>query len=210
MATRTRIQHYPPNVPLQRPLSEVGWARNLQERLDQHTKHQSSNYLMNMTESICRVKYKDYGIRQYGIFRIFETEHAMLGEILCSRIAQAYTSHGGGFSHHSAGISTPGAYKLGEDVYRNYRIETYDDPEWQQNMQEAAVHFDYLTHKLRELREKELNYAVALANIQQKLTSSAERIEKLNRNLDKLELTISVEASNLEEMVAKKIPDEQS
>ena len=208
--TRTRIQRYPPNVPLQRPLSEVGWAKNLQERLTQHAKHQSSNYLMNLTESICRVKYKDYGIRQYGIFRIFETEHAMLGEILCSRIAQAYTSHGGGFSHHSAGISTPGAYKLGEDVYRNYRIETYDDPEWQQNMKEAAVHFDYLREKLKNSRKMELGYSMELGDRIGEIFSIMKQINELTLRSGELTSTVDDEASTLVEVVAKKIPDEQS
>jgi len=113
-------------------------------------------------------------------------------------------------SHHSAGIRTPGAYKLGEDVYRNYRIETYDSPEWQQNMKEAAVHFDYLREKLKNSREMELEYSMELGDRIGEIFSIMKQINELTLRSGGLASTVDDEASTLAEVVVKKIPDEQS
>ncbi|KAF7915108.1 hypothetical protein EAE99_010304 [Botrytis elliptica] len=89
--------------PLSRPISEVGFASSLQ-RLDQHRKHVSSNYIMNLIEAIFATEGGIYKNHQYVIFNCVEPCHGTFGEILCSRYAQAYSSHGGGFSHFVAGV----------------------------------------------------------------------------------------------------------
>ncbi|KAM3076247.1 hypothetical protein ACMFMG_006245 [Clarireedia jacksonii] len=112
---------------LSHPISEVGYAGDL-SRLDQHAKHQSSNYIMNLVESICRVKFSaKFKNRQYVIFNIKEACDAMFGEIMCTRYAQAYTSHGGGFSHYAAGRSIQSASKVPEEYYKGVQEELRND-----------------------------------------------------------------------------------
>ncbi|KAF7886046.1 hypothetical protein EAF00_010149 [Botryotinia globosa] len=96
--------------PLTRPISEVGFASSLQ-RLDQHRKHVSSNYIMNLIEAIFATEGGVYKNHQYVVFDCIEPCHGRFGEILCSRYAQAYSSHGGGFSHFVAGVSVANSYK---------------------------------------------------------------------------------------------------
>ncbi|TGO90870.1 hypothetical protein BPOR_0048g00190 [Botrytis porri] len=96
--------------PLTRLISEVGFASSLQP-LDQHRKHVSSNYIMNLIEAIFATEGGIYKNHQYIIFDCIEPSHGTFGEILCSRHAQAYSTHGGGFSHFVAGVSVANSYK---------------------------------------------------------------------------------------------------
>lgn len=112
-AVRLRIKTLDPDKPLVRPLCEVGFATTPLERLEQHAKHQSSNYLMNLTDSTCRILYgQRFEIKQFVLFHMFEPVQAAIGEVLFSRISQCYTTYGGGFSHHAAGISTHNVWVL--------------------------------------------------------------------------------------------------
>jgi len=124
---RARLQNEDQQSPLPRPLVEVGYASAL-KRLDQHQKHQSSNYLMNLTEAICKVEFPDFFIKQFVVFHIFDVTHAMFGEIIISRLAQAYVSHGGGFCHFMAGVSHRGAKEMKEVAYRELRQKVFQDP----------------------------------------------------------------------------------
>ncbi|TGO54015.1 hypothetical protein BCON_0114g00260 [Botryotinia convoluta] len=99
--------------PLTRPISEVGFASSLQ-RLDQHRKHVRSNYIMNLIEAIFATEGGIYKNHQYILFDCIEPCHGTFGEILCSRYAQAYSTHGGGFSHFVAGVSVANSYKYEE------------------------------------------------------------------------------------------------
>jgi hypothetical protein len=169
--------------PLARPLSEIGWAKDLEKRLAQHRRHSSSNYLMNLTEAACNTHYGGYRIYQYGIFRVFEEYHAMLGEIMCSRIGQAYISHGGGFSHCAAGISHQGAYQLRETDYRLLRLEVANGPNFVPNMRAETRKTKQVTTDLHDAfnaLEEDTNRTKLLKN----------KIPELYRNIANLETTI--------------------
>jgi hypothetical protein len=111
-ASRQRLDSLPEDVPLARPWAECGYATVPNERLEQHARHSSSNYLMNLTEAICKAKFAGrFYIEQYVVHHIAHHTHAMYGEILASRIALVYTRQGGGFCHFKAGVSHSGAEK---------------------------------------------------------------------------------------------------
>ncbi|KAF7860713.1 hypothetical protein EAF04_008231 [Stromatinia cepivora] len=114
--TRDRLRHSNQDEPLSRPLVKVGYATAL-SRLDEHKNHTGSNYIMNLVEAICKAYFRErWSIKQYVLFKVAHHTHAMFGEILCTRLAQAYTTHGGGFCHHAAGISLGAVHKL-DDLY---------------------------------------------------------------------------------------------
>jgi hypothetical protein len=108
-AARERMEGLPMNEPLVRPWAECGYATYPTERLDQYAKHNSSNYLMNLTDAICRLEFPSYRIRQYVVHHIVHYTHAMYDEILASRVSLAYTTQGGGWCHFRAGVSHRGA-----------------------------------------------------------------------------------------------------
>lgn len=99
------------------PLFEVGYANNTHRRLQQHASHTSSNYIMNLTESICEQEqaiFSNLAIEQIIIYNCFSVEQGALAEI------HSDIYNGGGFSHHPVGINNISAWK------KNPRRETWN------------------------------------------------------------------------------------
>jgi hypothetical protein len=182
--------------PLARPLSEIGWAKDLTKRLAQHRKHSSSNYLMNLTEAVCRNSFADYSIHQYGIFRVFEECHAMLGEIIFSRIGQVYITYGGGFSHCAAGISHQGAYQLLETDYRLLKLAVSRNPDFTIRMREE-------TRKTRELATDLRESFKAVKTDRERVQYLAKKIPELRQNITETEALIQRQR---EEYIQKATP----
>ncbi|CAD6447319.1 6b42fdd8-3bbb-4c21-a474-5858d024fd6f [Sclerotinia trifoliorum] len=114
--------------PLARPISKVGFASSLQ-RLEQHKKHVSSNYIMNLIEAIFLHDGDVYKNEQFVIFNCIEPCHGTFGEILCSRYAQAYSTHGGGFAHFAAGGGVNNANKH-DEAHWSMAKEDLSKPDW--------------------------------------------------------------------------------
>ncbi|ESZ90912.1 hypothetical protein SBOR_8703 [Sclerotinia borealis F-4128] len=133
--------------PLDRPITEVGYAQSL-ERLESHRKHRSSNYIMNLTEAVCKVRFpRKYKNEQYIIFNLMEPSDGMYGEILCTRFAQGYITNGGGFSHGAAGIHVHSSRILGDEVWSEARQEALKEETLQKNVKEEVI-------RLKERKEK--------------------------------------------------------
>jgi hypothetical protein len=101
------------NKPLQFPLCEVGYSIRCVERLKQHASHNSSNYVMNLADSVLNARRADfdcrYTIAQNVIYLIWDASHAEIAEIGSSKPAESYTHNAGGFSHYPAGMSNHSA-----------------------------------------------------------------------------------------------------
>jgi hypothetical protein len=93
---RDPLKSLPLDKPLSCPLVDTGYATYLMERLEQHGRNNNSNYLMNLTDSICKVKFQRFRIVQFVVFHIVHLTHAMYAEIIASRVGLAYTTVGGG------------------------------------------------------------------------------------------------------------------
>jgi hypothetical protein len=95
--------------PLQFPIVEIGYAKRYIDRLKDHTRHRSSNYIMYLTESFCAALQSTFGslyrIEQAAIYLIWAPEQAEISEIGFTKLAEGYTHDGGGFSHFPAGLS---------------------------------------------------------------------------------------------------------
>ncbi|EON65069.1 hypothetical protein W97_04304 [Coniosporium apollinis CBS 100218] len=97
--------------PLEAPLVEYGFASNAAVRLQQHKSHNRSNYLMNLTEAVRLLMFKErYAIRQHIVYLVFRKPQCVVAEILFTRLGCGYIEHGGGFSHHPAGQSNSRCY----------------------------------------------------------------------------------------------------
>ncbi|KAF7884702.1 uncharacterized protein EAF02_005038 [Botrytis sinoallii] len=155
--TRDRLRYSEKDEPLSRPLVEVGYATAL-SRLDEHKNHTGSNYIMNLIEAICKAYFREkWSIKQYVLFKIAHHTHAMFGEILCTRMAQAYTTHGGGFCHHAAGISLGAVHKMDDLYWRRVQRDLLNERHgfWD-NMREASLQLRETTRACNQaIQERE-------------------------------------------------------
>jgi hypothetical protein len=177
-ATRARLHGCPQDEPLARPLCEVGYATKPVERLERHSKHQSSNYIMNLTEAICKTKFPQYFIAQFVLFHMFHPVHAMVGEIICSRLSQCYTAHGGGFSHHAAGQSVAGASEMPVTYYRDLRNVVFSSPMYQDNMRKDIKAIGAKTEKLAELGTEAVAHVEELKELDGQLPENVSVLEE--------------------------------
>ena len=96
--------------PLDAPLVEIAYARSPEDQLQQHKNHHSANYIINLTEAICKVLYGGkFSMMQFVIFHMFAPSQAAAAEVLFTRLAKGYIEDEGGFSHALAGRSNASA-----------------------------------------------------------------------------------------------------
>ena len=90
------------------PLCEFGYTIDAKHRKDEHQRHRSSNWLMNLTEAICMRRFgrNRYRMKFYVIYCVPLPTLSALAEAFITVIGQRYTANGGGFSFQPAGEST--------------------------------------------------------------------------------------------------------
>ncbi|KAK0109395.1 hypothetical protein ONS96_003209 [Cadophora gregata f. sp. sojae] len=170
---RARLETLPPNAVLDRPLAEIGYATKPSDRLKQHARHSSSNYLMNLMEATLMMRYgNQYRIAQFVVFHNVHLTHAMYAEILLTRIALGYISEGGGFSHCQAGISHGGADSVGSDYYERMQKSLYVSPAFNARLKKEIENREAVTrtyeemvtsaYTAREVNAKSLRLAAAI------------------------------------------------
>jgi hypothetical protein len=151
---RTRIENLPPDHRLERPLCEIGYAAKPIERLLQHKKHTDSNYIMNLTEAVCKEMWGDkYRIEQFVLFHLWKNTHAMSAEILVSRIAMAYITYGGGFCQYPAGESHGVADEPPVGYYGDMAHNLLDDPGFHERTEEEFAKLKKKAQNLRDLAQ---------------------------------------------------------
>ncbi|KAL1640762.1 hypothetical protein SLS58_006584 [Diplodia intermedia] len=110
-------------LPLDHPLGLFGWSIDADARKSHHLSHQSSNYIMNLTEAVCQHLYENdvlfmqYRMQAYPICFLAEPEQSIAAELLFTCIGDGYIHAGGGFSHHNAGENNDSANKLPATVW---------------------------------------------------------------------------------------------
>jgi hypothetical protein len=111
-----RTKSYPPIQGIS--FTEVGYARNVPERLKQHRGHQSSNLLQNLCEAALRKNFGEkYKLRQFVVYQVWSAQQAVVAEILWSRLLQSYTYTGTGFNAYPAGRSNASATRVGKETW---------------------------------------------------------------------------------------------
>lgn len=100
------------HVPLVAPVVEVGFSDRVIKRLRQHRQHKSSNYIMNLAQALFEYQFpRFFCLKQHIIFECFRHDQPWFSEILLTRLSQAYTTNGSGFSHYGAGFSNGGSWR---------------------------------------------------------------------------------------------------
>jgi len=169
------------------PLCELGYATNL-DRLTQHEKHDSSNYLMNMAEAVCRITkgLEGYRIAQHPISLVWRRPHASSGELLFSRLTQAYDDNGGGFSHHGAGLSHGGANKFEVQQWVIWTTEELTNGQIQKSRErDLRKHYALLEALKEEISKRQRGWAVHDALALQDTKARQDAIDALNEKQKK-------------------------
>ncbi|KAF2261288.1 hypothetical protein CC78DRAFT_608404 [Lojkania enalia] len=154
-------------TPMAFPPGECGYALNSHKRLEQHRKHISSNYLMNLVSDICVVLHRDlnlfphlFSMHQFIIYLIFKPQQVEIAEIFCSGLLQVWIEIGGGFNHYPAGLSTASAKKVTPDEWREHDRFVRDMSPLEHNLKVQRALVDEYAAGLNEGMAGELREAL--------------------------------------------------
>lgn len=124
---------------------EVGYTMNPFERLQDHRKHNHSNYIMNLTQAIFEILYPDTFVLQQHVLHVhWRSTQCRIGEIIFTQLADGYTTHAGGYSHYPAGFSNFGAYRR------------YASADWDAFERAAAAKWDFAARLERDNAESKV------------------------------------------------------
>lgn len=112
----TRIDEYNqnPQIPLPGGLVDVGFSADGALRITQHLSNIGSNEVMQHFRAAAAHLFGQakYGLRGFIVCKLRKFNQCGLAEVLFSRMAQSYTSRGGGFNGIVAGRSLTGGRNL--------------------------------------------------------------------------------------------------
>ncbi|KAH7038479.1 hypothetical protein B0J12DRAFT_544525, partial [Macrophomina phaseolina] len=126
--------------PLTHPLQHFGWSQDSSVRIQHHLNHEQSNYIMGLTEAVCRYLYRKrelqrkYVLDAYPIVFLAEPEHAIAAEVLLTCLGDGYTNRGGEFAHQSAGESNYSAETIPSRTWENQARFVLESSPYVENM----------------------------------------------------------------------------
>ncbi|KAL9017243.1 MAG: hypothetical protein Q9185_005408 [Variospora sp. 1 TL-2023] len=143
------------HVPLVAPVVQVGFSDRVITRLWQHRHHKDSNYIMNLAQALFQHEYPDrFCLKQHIIFECFQPDQPWFGEILLTRLSQAYTERGSGFSHYGAGFSNGASWRQRPATdWHRFLQRAWADEGFKSRV--AEVHRRTVAHQAEKKREKE-------------------------------------------------------
>ncbi|KAF1997758.1 hypothetical protein P154DRAFT_440468 [Amniculicola lignicola CBS 123094] len=114
------------DLPFAHPPGECGYAINSHKRLEQHRRHISSNYIMNLVSDICIHLHRTrqfpqlFYMHQFIIYLIFKPQQIEIAEMFCSGLLQVWVDNGGGFNHYPAGLSNASAKRVSGEQWEEF------------------------------------------------------------------------------------------
>ena len=171
--------------PLEYPLCEVGYSVRCPVRLKQHARHNSSNYIMNLTEAIFGAHRAEFGetfcICQHVISLIWDWDESQpeIAEVGFSKLAESFTDNAEGFSHYAAGLSTHLTNLVPENVWDDAKLFVMEDSRIRigstANLQTSKRSLSPLSKKLQTSRRRPLLLRRRNIGEQKKLWTMPER-----------------------------------
>ncbi|KFY90414.1 hypothetical protein V500_05184 [Pseudogymnoascus sp. VKM F-4518 (FW-2643)] len=157
---KERIRGCSPQDTLAGGLVDVGFSGDGALRLTQHYANVSSNDVMQQFKSASVMLFgqSKYVIRGFIVCRLQKFNYCSLAEVILSRLAQSYTSRGGGFNGVAAGASITGARNLSPSAWE--QIGAVEATEiYKKNL---AADQERL-QELRDIAERQKNLAIERA-----------------------------------------------
>ncbi|KAL9001652.1 MAG: hypothetical protein Q9188_005379 [Gyalolechia gomerana] len=172
------------HVPLVAPVVEVGFSDKVHARLSDHRKHRSSNHLMNLAEAAFEYQYEGrFCLQQHIIYNCWRGDQPWASEILLTRLAQGYTTNGGGFSHHGAGFSNGGSWrKRPEKAWACFQSQVLVDPSFRcrtKAVGERAADRALKKKRREEDEDRHIQYVEALSA----MVAAATQVQQARRAL---------------------------
>ncbi|EON69630.1 hypothetical protein W97_08890 [Coniosporium apollinis CBS 100218] len=165
-------------------LMEFGYSRDPGDRLQQHFRHRSSNYLFNLTRAVNMVIWPGrFGLAQFVVLPLFESEMAALAEIILVRCGQGYAAGGNGFTVHPAGQSVTSAYEISEDKWEEYASHALAHSPLQRNYDELSVRNRAIIAKCQE-ESRQLAARHAALDEEIRMLTEIEELQRRKRDLE--------------------------
>ncbi|KAK5696434.1 hypothetical protein LTR97_007735 [Elasticomyces elasticus] len=103
------LRHYRSmrNDPIPGGFSEFGYSYDTEKRLEQHAKHDSSNYLMNIVDALCMIYFPEYKLYHFVMHHVLVRNLAELAEMYFTRAGQGYSRQGGQQVRPAGNTHTP-------------------------------------------------------------------------------------------------------
>lgn len=156
-----RLQNPPEDQPLAQPLMEVGYSKDSEKRLIDHSNHTSSKWLTNLTHSILHPLYPDkFFLNQFVVFFILQSRIAALAETLITHFAHGYTFDGRGFSTYRPGRSVINAYNFTPDDWEDFLKHTLDHSAPERNYDAYSARRHAEAEQVRRLEETHCRIAL--------------------------------------------------
>ncbi|KAL8923389.1 MAG: hypothetical protein Q9208_004659 [Pyrenodesmia sp. 3 TL-2023] len=152
------------HVPLAAPVVQMGFSNSVVSRLSNHRRHEGSNYLMNLAEALFQYEYPGrFCLMQHILFSCWRKDQPWPSEILFTRLAQAYTTNGGGFSHWGAGFSNGVSWrKRPAEDWTRFEYQMSLDDAWRARLEDvgrrAAIRAEEDARERERAREAEARY----------------------------------------------------
>jgi len=143
-----------------RPCGEVGWARNVHDRVRQHEELDASANFFRMARCVLNALWPNKQIMLHSVylFQVFNVEAAEYGESMATHLAGGYPAYGG-FNYVQAGMHIASAMKQTHQQWRKMaRENTRTQNIMENNMQ---LEIEELTERIKKL-EVSLGCANAL------------------------------------------------
>ena len=189
-ALESNLQALPSSAwdePLQSPLKYIGYAKHAGYRNDQHSKHSSSNFLMDLVEAVCLVEFRQkYTMRYFVISLICQPDQAQCAEMLLTTITDGYSEGGAGFAHHSAGESAESRFDL--------------------NPRQWSKHCDYILDRTPYLANLALHNKQVQARIDE-FEQLGDEIKALNEQREKQEADFEEEKHRYAQLYEEELRD---
>ena len=128
---------YAKRAPIPPPLSQWGFTSKAPKRERSHGRHEKSNWLMNLVESLCQMRLgKKHAMTVFVVYCIPFPELSAIAETFFSVIGQACVDNDGGFSCYPAGLSINSATKLTEEEKPDNAVWMLEHVPWRSNQEE--------------------------------------------------------------------------
>ncbi|KAL8829510.1 MAG: hypothetical protein Q9170_006135 [Blastenia crenularia] len=192
------------DIPCLRALSEVGWSKDIERRIPQHTNNANTTFVFGLINAVTRLRPNQGGFgfpepMSVSLFPIWEPDLtlARIGEILGSMLTSSYIRWGG-YNCKQAGTFgvLPDPNEIVWDTAKQKVVERYkycNAPDrWESYLVRISALVDrYLAQqtlenkfikakdKIRDLRTRTQNLELAFNQLRAKLEESTQRFRKV-------------------------------
>ncbi|KAL9599950.1 MAG: hypothetical protein Q9219_003512 [cf. Caloplaca sp. 3 TL-2023] len=141
---------------------------------------------MNLAEALFQYQYNDrFTLHQHIIYSCWREDQSWYSEIFFTRLAQGYTTNGGGFNHYGAGFSNGSSYrKRGMRAWERFEKQVSSDTGFKDRLQGVAERI-----QARKAQKEKEEHQIEVLHALSALVASVTEAELAQRSF----LTLGIE-----------------